>query len=375
MTFGFTGVVWAARTAEINSTLLNAGTHAVSMQVAAPAWGGLALAWQEATITVAAVMAELGVGMEGVNGLAALARLGGFAAWTEQQAVMSAALGIEAEINAIAYTVASIAMPSLPEIIATDTAKTAAYAHGGVIDGTAEAAEAVWVAMQARAAATMEVYEGVASAILTTPTDFLMPPPLVTGVGAAASFLGHTGNAIQDGIMAAPLAAQTAVGQVASFSGTAASAASSTMSSIAEVGTQAASTMAGDTTSAGLGSLPMGIGAAGAIGGAGAIGSIGSVSYSGNLGGGGSVQLPTGWAGAGMGGPMNGGSNLAGESTRPAAARPVTPSTALSQAARKEDEDDEHDVPDYLKNFEHFADGRTVAPAVIGAVTEAEPHR
>jgi hypothetical protein len=30
-------------------------------------------------------------------------------------------------------------------------------------------------------------------------------------------------------------------------------------------------------------------------------------------------------------------------------------------------EDDEHDTPGYLRQFEHFSDGRTVAPSVIGA--------
>lgn len=31
-------------------------------------------------------------------------------------------------------------------------------------------------------------------------------------------------------------------------------------------------------------------------------------------------------------------------------------------------EDSEHETPDYLKKFEHFADGRVVAPAVIGEI-------
>ncbi len=30
-------------------------------------------------------------------------------------------------------------------------------------------------------------------------------------------------------------------------------------------------------------------------------------------------------------------------------------------------DDDEHDIPDYLKDLEHFTDGRVVAPPVIGA--------
>lgn len=33
-------------------------------------------------------------------------------------------------------------------------------------------------------------------------------------------------------------------------------------------------------------------------------------------------------------------------------------------------DEDEHEIPDYLKDREHFSDGRVVAPAVIGADDE-----
>ncbi len=42
-------------------------------------------------------------------------------------------------------------------------------------------------------------------------------------------------------------------------------------------------------------------------------------------------------------------------------------------AAQSEDET-EHDTPDYLKHFEHFADGRTVIPSVIGGALETAEH-
>ena len=38
-----------------------------------------------------------------------------------------------------------------------------------------------------------------------------------------------------------------------------------------------------------------------------------------------------------------------------------------SQAGQMGQDEDEHETPGYLKQFEHFADGRTVAPSVIGA--------
>jgi len=34
-------------------------------------------------------------------------------------------------------------------------------------------------------------------------------------------------------------------------------------------------------------------------------------------------------------------------------------------------DDEEHDIPDYLKDLEHFSDGRVVAPPVIGAADES----
>ncbi|EOM76242.1 PPE family protein [Rhodococcus rhodnii LMG 5362] len=34
------------------------------------------------------------------------------------------------------------------------------------------------------------------------------------------------------------------------------------------------------------------------------------------------------------------------------------------------EDDDEHDTPEYLKSFEHFSDGRTVIPSVIGGAPD-----
>lgn len=65
MTLGITGVFWLPRMAELNSVSLNAGTHAIPLVAANTAWSGLTAAWVDATTTVARVMAEIGVGLEG----------------------------------------------------------------------------------------------------------------------------------------------------------------------------------------------------------------------------------------------------------------------------------------------------------------------
>ena len=51
---------------------------------------------------------------------------------------------------------------------------------------------------------------------------------------------------------------------------------------------------------------------------------------------------------------------------RASAQRGTGAAGAPASGARGQAEDDEHETPDYLKQFEHFADGRTVAPSVIG---------
>ncbi|APA94798.1 PPE domain-containing protein [Nocardia seriolae] len=185
MTLGITGVFWLPRMAELNSVSLNAGTHAIPLVAANTAWSGLTAAWVDATTTVARVMAEIGVGLEGLNGLNVLARLGVFTGWAEQQAVMAGVMAGKAAANATAYTVASIAMPSLPEIAAVDAARVAAYSSGGALNGTAEAAEAAKLALDIRAALVMETYEAATSLMVMTPGQFLMPPPIAMGAGSA----------------------------------------------------------------------------------------------------------------------------------------------------------------------------------------------
>lgn len=171
MTLGITGVFWLPRMAEINSISLNAGAHAVPIAAAGTAWGALTAAWVDATTTVARVMAEIGVGLEGLNGINVLARLAGFTVWSEQQAVMAGVMAGKAAANVTAYTVASLVMPSLPEIAVVETARVAAYSSGGALNGTAEAAEAAKLALDIRAALVMETYEAATSLMVATPAS------------------------------------------------------------------------------------------------------------------------------------------------------------------------------------------------------------
>ncbi|MFB7877216.1 PPE domain-containing protein [Nocardia sp. NPDC056064] len=368
MTAGITGVFWLPRMAEINSTTLNTGAHAVPIAAAATSWGTLAAAWGDATFTITRVIAEVGVGLQGVNGLAVLGRLAPFLAWTGQQSAMAGVMSAKATANATAYTVASLAMPSLPEIVATNAAVTASANPPGVVSGAFEVAEVARHAMDVRAALVMETYEAATTATVTTPGEFSMPPqiasgagsategdfggdPISTAIGAAQAFVSNPGV-----VSAATQAANVAGSVVSGGVGTAGNIASSALSAATTAGTVPATAAA--PVMAGLG--------------AGAAGGLSTVSA--GLGGSafapGQLKLPEGWG--------------APAASTPAAA-PVTESVVnrvdgapvrnntghganplLGRGAKGED-DDEHDAVDYGRSNEQFTDGRYAAEGVIGA--------
>ncbi|MGW2664178.1 PPE domain-containing protein [Nocardia tengchongensis] len=390
MTLGITGVFWLPRMAEINSVTLNTGAHAIPIAAAGGAWSGLTAAWVDATTTVARVMAEIGVGLEGLNGLTVLARLGGFTVWAEQQAVMAGVMAGKANANATAYTVASIAMPSLPEIALVETARVAAYSSGGALNGSAEAAEAAKLALDIRAALVMETYEAATSLMVATPGQFLMPPPIAMGAGSAGAggdTFADGGDPVQAALGAAAALAQnpavtSALSQVAQVAGTVAT---DGVTSVGNVASSAITAVANAMTqSPGLGTADLpgtGVATAGTCG---AALTTQAVSYAGggsvNIGNGaGILRLPEGW-GSGLGGP--GGLGNPGGATGPAApiaepmgvagtpastapVRSTGPGSLLGQQGG--DEDETQRGHDYGRSVEVFADGRVVAPAVIGA--------
>ncbi|MRH86222.1 PPE domain-containing protein [Nocardia sp. SYP-A9097] len=384
MTLGITGVFWLPRMAELNSVTLNAGAHAIPIAAAGTAWGGLTAAWVDATTTVARVMAEVGVGLQGINGLNVLGRLTGFTLWSEQQSVLAAAMAAKAAANVTAYTVASIVMPSLPEIAAVEAARVAAHSTGGALNGTAEAAEAAKLALDIRAALVMETYEAATTLLVSTPGEFFLPPAIAMGAGSAngaSSFGDSSGDPVQTALAAAAGLADnpavlSAMSQAAQVAGTVVTSGASTAGNVAST---AISAMANALTPAGAGTVMPGIGETGvaAAGTGGAALSTSAVSFGGGSGvsignGSGTLKLPEGW-GAGSGMPS-------GAPTAAAVAEPVnvTPATQAAAPVRpansspllgnqgRNDEDETHGGHDYARSVEHFADGRAIAPAVIG---------
>ncbi|WP_227978928.1 PPE domain-containing protein [Nocardia spumae] len=386
MTAGLTGVYWLPRLAEGNSSLLTAGPHAIPAAAAATAWGGLTAAWVDATATAVRVMAELGVGMVGINGTVALAKLAGFTGWAEQQGVQAAAMAAKASAHATANTVASLAMPSLPEIAAADTARVAAHAHGGDLDGSAEIAEAVKAALDIQAALVMDTYESTVEAMMATPAEFAPPPPIAAGAGLAEGGAESAAqNTSGDPIQTAAAAAQALASNPSVIS--AATQAAQVAGSVATTGVSTAGNVAGTAiaaaTHAGSASTmsPMMMGGLGGVAAAGgAAAATRAVSFTGSSvgigNGAGTLQLPEGWGAGNVIGQPAGAPVVesgAPQVGTPAPARAGNPSgnPLLGRQVHSDDDESDHNGTDYLRG-DHFADGRIIAAGVIGggAITE-----
>lgn len=401
MVAGITGAIWELRPAEINCATLHGGAHAIPISAAGTAWGALSAVWAEAGVTVARTMAELGVGMEGLGGLAALGKLTGFLGWAGQQTAMAATMGAKAAGNATAYAVAALAMPSPPEITATNAAVVAAHTPPGIATGSFAAAEAARFAMDTRAALVMETYEAATTAIVTAPGEFLQPPPIVPGAGSAV----EGGQAAQGATLQAspsdPLQATIAAAQAAASNPAVVSAATQAAQSAASMavsGVSTAGNVAGTAITsavhAGSGvpsfATPMmsSMGAAGVAGGAAAATRTVSLTGGSSVGIGnnaGSLKLPEGW---GSSGAIGGGSG--GGAAGAATAEPVAPGQVGTPAAGRstgvggnpllghqasDDEDESADKGnDYLRG-DHFGQGGLIAPGVIGADSAAESAR
>ncbi|WP_459548755.1 PPE domain-containing protein [Nocardia sp. X0981] len=378
MTAGITGVFWLPRLAEGNSIALNAGSHAIPMSAAATSWGVLTGAWVDATATAVRIMAELGVGMQSINGIGALARLVGFTGWAEQQSTMAATLGTKAASQATAYTVASIAMPSLPEIAAVNAARVAAHSTGGVLNGTSEAAEAAKAALDLRAALTMETYEAAITATVLTPGEFFNPPPIANGAGqvdpssAEEAMKEANGDPVKMLAAAGTALAQnpgiaSAATQAANVAGTVASTGVTTVGNLGANALAAAATSSAPASVAPLapaavtGAIAATTAAAARVGGAPGTAAPGLSN--------GGLKVPEGW-GAPPAAAAPASETVAMSRGETAPVRPVgsgtssTPLMGNSRGANGED-DQEHDATDYLRG-DHFTDGRYLADGVIG---------
>ncbi|MHD0303244.1 PPE domain-containing protein [Rhodococcus erythropolis] len=411
---GITGVIWYPRGAAPNSAALVAGAGPVPLGVAAGAWSTVSSGLTDTAASISRVMADLRTGWSGEAADAALSKFAPFQEWAASAALLAGETAGKAQVQSGSYTVATLAMPSLAEIAAVQAAKVAAYSIGGALVGGAAAAEAAEEALKIRAAVTMETYDA-ATTHLAVQQNFDSPPSIAEPTAGASASAESPGSAARQSVVqqastladviADPVRAATAAvasvasnpvfaaaaSQAGAISGGASAAVSAATTAVTGA-TTAASTLA--TAGAGL----TGLGGAG-LGGAGLGAStpslFGAPSASRATAQVSAASATTG-AGAFAGSSSSSSTGrhaLPDPSTGQSAARqnPVTspvqgtvdtvkvdpartaggsaPIAGGRHAAQSEDET-EHDTPDYLKHFEHFADGRTVIPSVIGGALE-----
>lgn len=411
---GITGVIWYPRGAAPNSAALVAGAGPVPLGVAAGAWSTVSSGLTDTAASISRVMADLRTGWSGEAADAALSKFAPFQEWAASAALLAGETAGKAQVQSGSYTVATLAMPSLAEIAAVQAAKVAAYSIGGALVGGAAAAEAAEEALKIRAAVTMETYDA-ATTHLAVQQNFDSPPSIAEPTAGASASAESPGNAARQSVVQAastladviadPVRAATAAvasvasnpvfaaaaSQAGAISGGASAAVSAATTAVTGA-TTAASTLA--TAGAGLTGLG-GAGLGGARLGASTPSLFGTPSASRATAQVSAASATTG-AGAFAGSSSSSSTGrhaLPDPSTGQSAARqnPVTspvqgtvdtvkvdpartaggsaPIAGGRHAAQSED-DTEHDTPDYLKHFEHFADGRTVIPSVIGGALE-----
>ncbi|MCD2107315.1 PPE domain-containing protein [Rhodococcus erythropolis] len=396
---GITGVIWYPRGAAPNSAALVAGAGPVPLGVAAGAWSTVSSGLTDTAASISRVMADLRTGWSGEAADAALSKFAPFQEWAAAAALLAGETAGKAQVQSGSYTVATLAMPSLAEIAAVQAAKVAAYSIGGALVGGAAAAEAAEEALKIRAAVTMETYDA-ATAHLAVQQNFESPPSIAEPTAGASASAESPGSASRQSVVQAastladaiadPVRAATAaVASVVSNPVFAAAASQAGATTTAVTGaTSAASALA--TAGAGLGGARLGastpsmfvtpsasrapaqVSAASATTGAGTSAGSSSSGHTGRH----ALPDPSTGQSTARQNPVTSPVQGTADTVKVDPARTAGGSAPIAggrHAAQSEDET-EHDTPDYLKHFEHFADGRTVIPSVIGGALETAEH-
>ena len=416
---GITGVIWYPRGAAPNSAALVAGAGPVPLGVAAGAWSTVSSGLTDTAASISRVMADLRTGWSGEAADAALSKFAPFQEWAAAAALLAGETAGKAQVQSGSYTFATLAMPSLAEIAAVQAAKVAAYSIGGALVGGAAAAEAAEEALKIRAAVTMETYD-VATAHLAVQQNFDSPPSIAEPTAGASASAESPGSAARQSVVQAastladaiadPVRAATAAvasvvsnpvfaaaaSQAGAISGGVATAASATTTAVTGATTAASALATAGAGLTGLGGAGLGgarlgastpslfgtpsasrapaqVSAASATTGTGAIaGSSSSSSSTGRH----ALPDPSTGQSATRQNPVTSPVQGTADTVKVDPARTAGGSAPIvggRHAAQSEDET-EHDTPDYLKHFEHFADGRTVIPSVIGGALETAEH-